>query len=335
MAAQEGTPLTGGDGWLLAALAAVVVAHGLALCVLLARCVRSVLVAPAVRASVERVQRRCADAWRTRQTPGGEARAAGGGAGAGAAQARAARHVRPSGPLRLPVPRSDDMSLTGVVAIDCEMVGVGFRGLQSIVASVCVINEAGNVLYYSLVQPREPVTDHRTAYSGMTREMLQSAEARPFAEVRRKVAALLEGRICVGHSVDNDFIVMAIDHPARLTRDTAHDVRRFKAGSRPRKLKHLAAELLGLKIQRGAHDAAEDARASLYIYLAFREEFEQTARRRAARAGRREQRARAAELGGEAGVGGVDGGSDVQLRLGVERHSVSVGVAGAAAVVAR
>lgn len=184
------------------------------------------------------------------------------------------------------------MSHTDIVAIDCEMVGAGYRGLHSIVASVCVINAFGNVLYYALVQPREPVVDYRTAYSGITREMLASQDARPFAEVRARVKELLDGRICVGHSVDNDFIVMGIDHPARLTRDTAHDVRRLKQGSRPRRLKHLAAEYLGYKIQRGQHDAAEDARASLYLYLAFREEFEHTARRRAARSAGREARAR-------------------------------------------
>jgi RNA exonuclease 4 len=173
-----------------------------------------------------------------------------------------------------------------VLAVDCEMVGTGFRGLDSILASVCVVNCWGNVLFSSLVKPTHKVADYRTAYSGVTAEMLSSDAARPIVEVRQHVRRLFEGRIVIGHSVDNDFVVLGINHPAALTRDTAHDLRRLKEGRRPKKLKVLAADHLRLKIQRGEHDPAEDARASLYLYLRFRDEFEEAAARRAKRAAR-------------------------------------------------
>ena len=41
-----------------------------------------------------------------------------------------------------------------------------------------------------------------------------------------------------------------------------------------RRLKHLAKEHLGVQIQDGRHDPAEDARSSLYIYKKFQKEWD-------------------------------------------------------------
>lgn len=43
---------------------------------------------------------------------------------------------------------------------------------------------------------------------------------------------------------------------------------------RPKRLKHLAEQFLGLAIQGGEHDPAEDARAALALYRHFRREWE-------------------------------------------------------------
>ena len=43
---------------------------------------------------------------------------------------------------------------------------------------------------------------------------------------------------------------------------------------RPKRLKHLAEQFLGLSIQSGEHDPAEDARAALALYRHFRREWE-------------------------------------------------------------
>lgn len=201
-------------------------------------------------------------------------------------------HFRRSGPLREALPLSSDNSLTDIVALDAEMVGTGHRGLDSTLAAVCVVNGHGNVVYETLVRPGVKVVDYRTEFSGMTKELLDGPDdvVRDFREVRQHVLALLQGRIVVGHGLENDFLALKIDDKNLCVRDTAHDLPRLKNGSRPRKLKHLAAEHLHLRIQRGGspHDAATDARAALYLYLKFQGEFEaRMAKRRSGPASRR------------------------------------------------
>lgn len=79
-----------------------------------------------------------------------------------------------------------------------------------------------------------------------------------------------------------------------MLRDTAHDVRRLLSkGGRPRKLRHITWEFLGLVIQDGAdgHDPLEDARAALLLYQRFEEEFEARALHHMAEARMRKERA--------------------------------------------
>lgn len=105
------------------------------------------------------------------------------------------------------------------VALDCEMVGVGPGGARSVLALVVVVDWAGRVLLCEHVRPQEPVTDYRTHVSGVTVAHLRSGAA--FADVQRRVAALLAGRILVGHGLRNDLKVLMLDHPWTHVRDTA------------------------------------------------------------------------------------------------------------------
>lgn len=57
--------------------------------------------------------------------------------------------------------------LTPLVALDCEMVGVGPGGVRSALARVAVVNAEGNVLLDVFVRPKEAVTDYRTKFSGV------------------------------------------------------------------------------------------------------------------------------------------------------------------------
>ena len=91
----------------------------------------------------------------------------------------------------------------------------------------------------------------------------------------------------VGHSLENDFRALGFFPPRGMRRDTAHDVPRLQSrAGRPRKLRHLAWEFLGLTIQDSAagHDPLEDARAALYLYRRFESEFEAAAARAKAEA---------------------------------------------------
>lgn len=57
--------------------------------------------------------------------------------------------------------------LTKALAMDCEMVGVGPKGEESIVARVSLVNQHGRCVYDKHVKPTQPVTDYRTAVSGV------------------------------------------------------------------------------------------------------------------------------------------------------------------------
>ncbi|KAL4859866.1 RNA exonuclease 4 [Chlorella vulgaris] len=194
-----------------------------------------------------------------------------------------------------------DTAPTRVVGLDCEMVGVGLDGQRSVLARVCVVNSAGNVLLDQYVRPLEQVTDFRTKVSGIRAADLRDAAA--FVDVQRQVASVLDGRIIVGHALQNDLEVcrwpgvlqvlhpqlgslvpaLMLSHRRKDVRDTAKYPPLMKPQARqnartgklkPRALRHLAAEQLGLAIQVGEHSPVDDARAALYIYLKHRKEWE-------------------------------------------------------------
>ena len=54
------------------------------------------------------------------------------------------------------------------IALDCEMVGTGLKGYESILARVSVVNFHGHVLMDVYVRPTRKVIDYRTAVSGVT-----------------------------------------------------------------------------------------------------------------------------------------------------------------------
>lgn len=51
--------------------------------------------------------------------------------------------------------------------MDCEMVGVGDDGKESILARVSIVNQYGCCIYDKFVRPTERVTDYRTKVSGV------------------------------------------------------------------------------------------------------------------------------------------------------------------------
>ena len=208
------------------------------------------------------------------------------------------------------MPTGRNTALTDIIAMDCEMVGVGEDGRRSILARVSVVNEDGNVVLDTFVAPTEPVTDYRTRVSGVRPQDLRGAP--PFKEIQRKMADILKGRTLVGHALKNDLRVLLLDHPRRLTRDTALYrplTRPLRANERAqdtgiargrgsRSLKELCAQHLGLEIQGGEHSSVDDARAALLLYQANRRNWE---------------RDFAAQNGGK-GKGTSGGGSNTKAR---------------------
>ena len=90
-------------------------------------------------------------------------------------------------------------SLTRAMALDCEMVGVGPKGEESIAARVSVVNQHGKCVYDKYVKPTEPVTDYRTAVSGVRPEHLRqgtSHSSRAGQAGRQRVGSSLA--VCSG-----------------------------------------------------------------------------------------------------------------------------------------
>ena len=67
-------------------------------------------------------------------------------------------------------------SATKAIAIDCEMVGVGKDGTESVLARVSLVNQHGHCIYDKFVKPREKVTDYRTHVSGIRPSNLRDGE---------------------------------------------------------------------------------------------------------------------------------------------------------------
>ena len=160
------------------------------------------------------------------------------------------------------------------VGLDCEMVGFGPTPDQdSQLARVSIVNYHGEQLYDTFVRPQVPVTDYRTAITGITAKTLK--EARPFKEVQQDVATLLTGRVLVGHALKKDLEVLMLSHPRRDLRDTSrHQAYRALSAGKTPALKKLAKELLGLDIQEGHHSSVEDARTAMLLYRKEKDAFE-------------------------------------------------------------
>lgn len=166
------------------------------------------------------------------------------------------------------------------LAMDCEMVGVGRDGEESVLARVSIVNYHGAVIYDTFVRPMEKVTDFRTWVSGVTFKDVEKAPL--FSEVQKHVADLLEGRILIGHAINNDLRALLLTHPPSHIRDTAkyeqlHTIAKTK---RP-KLKALAKLVLGIDIQENEHSSVIDAQATMEVYKRYQSLWEGTLARQA------------------------------------------------------
>ncbi|GLD57441.1 RNA exonuclease 4-like protein [Lates japonicus] len=146
--------------------------------------------------------------------------------------------------------------LTRAVAIDCEMVGVGPDGEDSILARVSLVNHFGKCIYDKFVKPTEKVTDYRTAVSGIRQEDIKDGE--DVRTVQREVAEILKGRIVVGHAIHNDLKILLLDHPKKKIRDT----QKYKPFQKI------------VKVQQGEHSSVQDAQATMRLYTMVRKNWE-------------------------------------------------------------
>ncbi|KAJ3984778.1 ribonuclease H-like domain-containing protein [Lentinula detonsa] len=159
------------------------------------------------------------------------------------------------------------------IAIDCEMVGVGIDGAESSLARVTLVNYHGAVQMDEFVRQRERVVDYRTQYSGIRESDMK--KAKPFDQIQKRVADLIQDRILVGHAVHNDLKVLFLSHPWNLTRDTQYLAGKSKVvRSKYVALRKLVEQELGIVIQAGEHSSLVDARATMAVYRLHRKEWD-------------------------------------------------------------
>jgi RNA exonuclease 4 len=135
-------------------------------------------------------------------------------------------------------------------------------------------------VYDKFVKPTEKVTDYRTWVSGVrTKDMRKGVE---FKKCQRDVAAMLKGKILVGHALTNDLKALLLTHPRNMMRDTAsykplmkHRSMGGKGKLKPRSLKELVRVCLeNDKFQTGEHSSVDDARCTLEVFAKYRKEWE-------------------------------------------------------------
>ncbi|KAG7355615.1 exonuclease [Nitzschia inconspicua] len=167
------------------------------------------------------------------------------------------------------------------VALDCEMVGVGYGGRRSSVARVTLVSWDGTILLDEMVRQEEEVTDYRTFVSGITAMDLESSSTYTQSEIRALVQDMLQDKILVGHALKNDLRALGITHPWYLTRDTAKfepfmQVRFDDGVLWPKKLSELVKTRLHRDIQQPGvpHSSYEDAVAAMDLYKLVRRKWE-------------------------------------------------------------
>lgn len=183
------------------------------------------------------------------------------------------------------------------VALDCEMVGIGREGKLSALARVSLTDWSGEVLLDTFVEVPDKVTDFRTFVSGVRAKDIRvgSGRAMELHACRKKVGMLLKDKILVGHALKNDFAALMLTHPKRDVRDTASFTPFMRTSGRgggklrPRRLRDLAKEFLGLEIQKEGeeHSSVDDAKATMALYKVVRGRWEKEVEAVLAEKGRR------------------------------------------------
>jgi len=146
-----------------------------------------------------------------------------------------------------------------IFAIDTESVG-GVR--TSLVGQVAVVDQFGQLVYDTYVQPNGKVLDYRTRYSGLTAEKLRGAP--PLCQVQRELRSLFKGAVVIGHSLRTDLRGLGISVQPNFDTQEIHEY--YRIGNHPPALRTLASRCYGINIQKHSHSPVEDAIVSMALF---------------------------------------------------------------------
>lgn len=203
------------------------------------------------------------------------------------------------------------------------MVGVGIDGAESSLARVSLVNFYGAVQLDEFVRQRERVVDYRTQFSGVRESDM--VKAKPFDDIQRQVAHVLQDRILVGHAVYNDLKALLLTHPRPMTRDTQFYAGKHKVvNSKYVALRNLVRQELDVTIQSGEHSSVTDARATMAIYRLHRKEWEKGNKPPLTKKRKRADKSQDEERGDPDGEDGKAGATSTNPRGG--RKGISSGL---------
>ncbi|ODM86855.1 Eukaryotic translation initiation factor 3 subunit A, partial [Orchesella cincta] len=153
---------------------------------------------------------------------------------------------------------------TGILALDCEMVGVGPKRKDAL-GRISIVNEFGYCLYDKFVKPSAVVTEYRTPYSGIRKKDLKNAT--PYSVVKNEVLDIIDGRIIFWSVTAWNMILGYFGKVLNCGRWTPS-------------LKSLTWKILGVEIQEGEHSSITDAQAAMALYRVRQNDWEKSVRRK-------------------------------------------------------
>jgi RNA exonuclease 1 len=151
-----------------------------------------------------------------------------------------------------------------VVSLDCEMVYT-LNGTELV--RLTVLDASNRLLLDCLVRPETEITDYNTRFSGITKEMFESASTVSFDEALELLKLFVSRTtVIIGHGLENDLVALRLIHHRCI--DTAllypHPRGRpYRLG-----LKHLMRRETGMDIQTAGekgHSSHEDAAAAAIL----------------------------------------------------------------------
>jgi DNA polymerase III epsilon subunit-like protein len=145
-----------------------------------------------------------------------------------------------------------------IVAIDCEMCET-IAGVE--VTRVTVINHENNVILDVLVKPDSPIVNYRTAYSGITSEMLKNVSIRLLQVQVLLLRLIVKNTIMIGHSLENDLKSLKLFHYSNI--DTTFLFPHLQGFPYRNKLKFLAKEYLQMNIQQSSSTSSKKKKKTI------------------------------------------------------------------------